>query len=295
MEGEEGGESGGGNGVFDAGGEGVEVEEAGGRGRCIEEALEAAAETGSAAEVGGSVSGMDDEDGGGIGEFVEGERRSKDGGLHSRSVLPVEDAEPGVGGGGRVGADAEILADMGGLAHAGEGERDARGGAGELEGEFGVRLRFVPPGAEVTGDAVDKAGLVKGGAGDDGDAGVGCDFEDIDGFVIEQDVGEGEGLGHTEVEGELEEAEVVVVAAGLAGEFEDSGEGEAIGLAGFEAEGGPGGGAVKADLVGGAELFETGESVEESLFEFVERDVGKLGFGVVEVENVDGVEVEVGA
>lgn len=295
MEGEVGGEAGGSEGVFDAGGEGVEVEEAGGGGGGVEEALEAAAETCGAAEIGRGVSGMDDEDRGGIGEFIEGKRRSEAGGLHGESALPVQDAEPGFNGGGRVGADAKILADMGGLAHAGEGERDAGGGTGELEGEFGVRLRFVPPGAEVPGDAVDKAGLMKGGAGGNGDAGAGCDVEDIDGFVVEQDVGEGKSLGHTEVEGELEEAEVVVAAACLAGEFEDAGEGEAVGLAGFEAKSGPGGGAIEADLVGGAELFEAGKSVEEAFLKLFEGNVGKLGFGVVEVEDVDGFETEVGA
>jgi hypothetical protein len=238
---------------------------------------------------------MNDEDRGRIGEFVEGERWSEEGSFHAESALPVQDAEPGFGGGGRVGSDAQILAHMGGLAHAGKGEGHARGGAGELEGEFGVGQGFVPPGTEIAGDAVDEASLMKGGTGDDGDAGTGGDFENIDGFTVKQDVRERESLGHAQVERELEEAEVVVAAAGLACEFEDPGEGKAAGQTGFEPESGPGGGAVEADLVGGAKLFEAGESLEETFFELVEGNVGKLGFGIVEVEDVDGVEAEVGA
>lgn len=295
VEGEEGGESRWGENIFDTGGEVVQIEEAGGGGWGVEKALETATEACGATEVGGSVSGVNDEDRGSIGEFIEGERRSEEGGLHAGSVLPVQDAEPGFGGGGRVGADAQVLAHVSGLAHAGEGEGDAWGGAGELEGEFGVGPGFVPPGTEVAGDAVDESSLMKCGTGDDGDAGAGGDFENINGFTVQQDVRESESLGHAQVERELEEAEVVVAAACLAREFEDPGEREAAGLTGFKAKSGPGGGAVEADVVGGAELLKAGESVEETFLELTEGNVGKLGFGVVEVEDIEGVEAEVGA
>lgn len=295
VEGEEGGESRGGEDILDTGGELVQIEEAGGGGGGVEKALETATEARGAAEVRGRVSGMNDEDRGRIGEFVEGERWSEEGSFHAESALPLQDAEPGLGGGGRVGADAQVLAHVSGLAHAGEGEGDAGGGAGELEGEFGVGPGFVPPGTEVAGDAVDESSLMKCGTGDDGDAGAGCDFEDINGFTVQQDVRESESLGHAQVERELEEAEVVVAAAGLACEFEDPGVREAAGLTGFQAKSGPGGGAVEADVVGGAELLKAGESVEETFLELVHGNVGKLGFGVVEVEDVEGVEAEVGA
>jgi len=295
VEGEEGGESRGGEDILDTGGELVQIEEAGGGGGGVEKALETATEARGAAEVRGRVSGMNDEDRGRIGEFVEGERWSEEGSFHAESALPLQDAEPGLGGGGRVGADAQVLAHVSGLAHAGEGEGDAGGGAGELEGEFGVGPGFVPPGTEVAGDAVDESSLMKCGTGDDGDAGAGCDFEDINGFTVQQDVRESESLGHAQVERELEEAEVVVAAAGLACKFEDPGEREAAGLTGFQAKSGPGGGAVEADVVGGAELLKAGESVEETFLELVHGNVGKLGFGVVEVEDVEGVEAEVGA
>lgn len=288
-------EAGGREGVFDTGGEKVEVEEARGSGGLSEDAIQAAAEASGATEQGAGAAGVDDINGRDIGDFVQMKRGFKDGRMHAGLLLPLKDAEPVAGGRGRIGSYGEVFADMRGLAHAGESGGDAGGGAGELQRELGVGLRGGPPGAEASRKAVDESGLVQGGAGDNGDAGAGGDFEHINSLAVEQGMRVCEGLGHGEVERELDEAEVVVFASGVAREFDETGEREAFVLAGLQAEGVPGGDAVVANVARGTKLFEALEGVGDPVLELGEGNGAELSFGVVEVEDVDGIEAEVGA
>ena len=92
---------------------------------------------------------------------------------------------------------------------------------GRLQGALGVGGRAGETLAKLRRETGGERACMSG-AGDDGEAGVGGELQRWRAGVV-GGAGEGIGFRHHQIDRQLEEAEVVVFAAGLAGQFEETG------------------------------------------------------------------------
>ncbi len=99
------------------------------------------------------------------------------------------------------------------------------------------------------------------------------------------------GFHHSQVERQLDEPEMVAGAAFFGGNRGEARQAERV----FLAKALPGGGAVPANPALVHLAFEFGEGATDAVFKLRRGTEAELGFGVVQVEDVDGVHAQIGA
>ena len=145
------------------------------------------------------------------------------------------------------------------------------------------------PWREITGELP----LVKRSAADGGRA-VGAN--ELQGGKIPVAVGLGrksEGFRHSEVEWQLDKAEMILLSAGRASAFEAGGQRDVRLFTNGDAERVPRGNAVPSNLGIANRLFHRGEGALEPGAQGFAGDVPQLGFGIMDVEDVDGLKTEI--
>src|SRR3974377_1531821 len=118
----------------------------------------------------------------------------------------------------------------------------------------------------------------EGRLGHDGHTQLPCRFNHADSSTRE-------GFDHAEIERKLNESEAMVRAAFLSGDLREPPEAEGA----FFAEAVPCGGAIPADLLLSGKRLEPGKSAADTFFETGVREETQLGFGIVQVEDINGI------
>src|SRR5580698_4586829 len=169
---------------------------------------------------------------------------------------------------------------------------DGGGGADELECALGVVFKAERFGDE-RGEIPRDLALEERGSGDESDTEIGRGFHRSFFFSVDGLIALGEGFGHSEVERELDEAEVMIFTCHVLGGGGYFGELHRIAGPGFLTEAVPRGHAVKLNLSilhGG---FQKNERVADAFEEVGARNFAELRFRVVEVVDVDAIDAEI--
>ena len=170
------------------------------------------------------------------------------------------------------------------FAHPHQRHRDSRRGPGELDGALRIAGKSREQLLHRVRHVGEDAGLEQRGAGDYGNPQTGGGLQHVLRAIQI-------GLHHPQVEGQLDEAEMVAGAALFGGDLGEARQAERVLLA----EALPGGGAVPANPALVHLAFELGEGATDAVFKLRRRPEAELGFGVVQVEDVDGVHAQIGA
>ena len=179
------------------------------------------------------------------------------------------------------------------LLHADERGSDAGGGADELERALRVGVEAGEDLADEVRQVARELPLVDRSAAHDGDAERLGGFERGELLFLHHLIAAGQRLGHAEVERQLNDLEVVVVAAGGARDLDHLGEREIVFHRRVVAEGVPGGDAVHADFSRADRGLQRLEGLQQPPVELDRRDLRELRLRVVDVVDVDAVEVEI--
>lgn len=183
---------------------------------------------------------------------------------------------------------------MGQLTHTDERGGDAGGGAGELYGARGISRCTGECRRKCFRKVARETRLQQRGAGDDRHSGADGHFEHALRLSVIVGVRVGERFGHGEVDRQLDEPKMMVVAGDVVREADQTLQIEALRLALLEAEAAPSGSSVESDLPPGNELFEPQECATDPVVKLRRRDESKLCLGVVQVEDIEGLQLEIG-
>jgi len=206
----------------------------------------------------------------------------------------AEEFEELVAGGRLDGKEGEVGGDVFWVAHADEGGGETGSAANELEGALGVILETEDVG-DVGRELARELGLQKRGAGDEVDAERARGLHHRESFTLHELIGVGEGLGHGEIERQLDEAEVVRIAGDFTSDRDHFVEGQISAGRIVFAESVPGGDAVGGDFLLRYGGFEESERATDAAAKFLARDFAELRFGIVEIKDVDAGEAEIAA
>src|SRR5262249_49857065 len=135
--------------------------------------------------------------------------------------------------------------------------------------------------------------LQQRGASDQRYAEFACRFHNC--FVVSGDglISKRQRLGHSQVEGKLNEAESMIRSCNVARELLDFRQLHGVACARFLAKAVPGRHSIELNLSSGGRRLEIAKCVAHALEKVRARNFGKLRLGIVEVVDVDTVDAEV--
>src|SRR5205085_5845374 len=192
----------------------------------------------------------------------------------------------------RMSGDLKIGSYMFLAAHSDQSYGQPGSGTSKLDRSFRVVVH-----GQKFGDRFWKIGsqfsLTERRAAHNGNAGLRCEFQSgsisaVAGLVLQD-----KRFGHRQIEWKLNKAEMMVFACDFLGDFDDLGQIDERAIVGGDPESTPGGHAIEANDVLDYGLFQHGEGSEDPAAEFTPPNLSELGFGVVEIKNVNGVQHQI--